>query len=105
MARKSAKGSRPGDSPVDAAPVKARPSKLTLSLDGETVRRLKLLATYRGVHPRDLVSAAVADLVAGLVVYERPAAAPPAPPSVEPSAGGPERPQDAPGQARLWEAG
>jgi hypothetical protein len=95
MARKSPRAAQPQPSTVDAAVGKVRRSKITLSLDVDTVRRLRLLAEFRGCHPRDLVAAAVADLVAGLVVYERPQGS--APPALLASGDRLESPGESPG--------
>lgn len=84
---------------------KTRRVKVTISLDPETVQRLRALAGFRGCKPRDVLLRALASELSRFVVYERSISEelPTAPPAL-PTAG-PERPHDAPGQARLNLAG
>ncbi len=58
----------------------AKRVKLNVSLDAETARRLKALASYRGVDACSIVSSCLDRELAGFVVYER---APSSPPGVE----------------------
>jgi len=50
---------------------RARPVKITISLDPQTVRTLRAYSGFHGLKPRDVVLRAIAQELGRFVVYER----------------------------------